>query len=47
MVQIHAARNGFPQRKQFVFDLAVIEWQDGHMVCDWRLVTAIRPVRIP
>jgi hypothetical protein len=24
-----------------------MEWQVGHMVCDWWFTTAILPVRIP
>jgi hypothetical protein len=46
-MQVHAECNGFPHRKQFALDLAVMQWQDGHMVCDWWLTTAIRPVFIP
>jgi hypothetical protein len=43
----YTPRIGFPQRRQFAFALAVMEWQEGHMVCDWWFTTAIRPVRIP
>jgi hypothetical protein len=24
-----------------------MQWQDGHIVCDWWLATGIRPVRSP
>jgi hypothetical protein len=43
----YTARSGFPQCRQFTCDLAVMEWQVGHMVCDWWFTTAILPVRIP
>jgi len=31
----YASRSGFPQRRQFAFERAVMQWQAGHMVWDW------------